>query len=103
MKLTSLVLTLALVSAALLAGPAVATAPSGLDAGSFDVLQMMGLQTPMWMIPSQQLRPRPSPHPDFPLNCPDFNAGSCTFVWNGGCCCVGSSPIPNTYCGNICV
>lgn len=79
----------------------------GFDVEQLTALHSMGVETPVWMLGSVNmgLKPRPTNpnHPNFPLNCSDFNNGTCTYVYPGeGCCCVAVNPPPNSFCPDIC-
>ena len=112
-KLPATALVLALLACALLAQGAWADqvtigqpVANGFDAQQLSVIQLMGLEVPAWMIgTSQALGPRPSDHPNFPLNCADYSGGSCgAYIYPGhGCCCVPAAPPAGFFCPDICV
>ncbi|MEM9552707.1 MAG: hypothetical protein AAGC60_00490 [Acidobacteriota bacterium] len=96
--------TVLVIACSLLAAPLAAkTTVTGFDASQLEALQILGLETPTWMLGTTQLRPVPTQHPDFPLTCSDYNSSWCTFQWDGGCCCVAAWSAPGAYCGSICV
>lgn len=100
-KLVFLVLT-ALACAAFATAGSADVVTAGFEVDQLAALQILGFETPSWMVVTQ-LRPRPNPHPDFPLNCPDYNNSWCTYQYDGGCCCVGTPTVGGAYCPDYCV
>lgn len=80
--------------------------PAGFNLEQVGTLQMLGFETPSWLVHTEtNLRPRPNPNPhgNFPLHCPDYNNNYCTYQYDGGCCCVGTPTVPNSFCPDYCV
>ena len=101
-KLILLVLT-ALACAGFAATASADVVPTGFDIEQVAALQVLGFETPSWLVGEANFRPTPVPHPDFPLTCSDYNSSWCSYQYDGGCCCVGTPIVSGAFCQNYCV
>lgn len=83
-------------------------ATPGFAAEQLAAAQYMGLDVPSWMVGTtthakRELKPTDPNHPNFPLDCSDFNDFFCGVYVQDGCCCVPLDPPPNAFCPDVCV